>query len=352
MAKQSSGRFLLLGMVFSLLLSGCSDRKPPPGEAQNIRPARMMTVSRASDEVVHEFSARIEALQTVDLSFEVGGPLSEVPVREGESIIKGTLVAALDSTDFQLAVREAEVQLRLAAQDLNRKRKVLMENGIAKSQVEDARSNYELQKVRLSKANERLADTRIQAPFDAYVSRRYFDEYVNIRSGDPIVRLLDLTRIQAVINIPEHLLATVSEEQVKASWIEFPFDKNQRFDITYHENRGEAAAVAQTYEVAFTMENPSQWNILPGMTATVKINLKESAEGHILIPASALIPASNGSLSVWIYDPKTQAVSLRAIETASPIQSGVPVLSGLKNGEQIVVTGASQLQAGMQVRPL
>ena len=129
-----------------------------------------MTVTRQVEGVQYNFTARLEALQSIDLSFEVGGPLHEMPVREGESVAAGSMIASLDPTEFQLAVQEAEVQLKLAAQDLTRKRKVLAENGIAKSAVEDSQSNYDLQRIRLDKAEERLNDTRIYAPFDAYAA--------------------------------------------------------------------------------------------------------------------------------------------------------------------------------------
>jgi multidrug efflux pump subunit AcrA (membrane-fusion protein) len=45
-------------------------------------------------------------------------------------------------------------------------------------------------------------------------------------------------------------------------------------------------------------------------------------------------------------------VRRRVIETGAPTQSGVPVIAGLQPGEQVVVAGGSQLQEGMQVRPL
>ncbi|MBT4160469.1 MAG: efflux RND transporter periplasmic adaptor subunit [Gammaproteobacteria bacterium] len=339
-------------VLITLCLYGCTERTSQEPRTQNIRPAKIMTVTSQSDEVVHEFSARIEALQSVDLSFQVGGPLAEQPIREGETLSTGSLIASLDPTDFKLAVREAEVQLRLAAQDLNRKRKVLAENGIAKSHVEDARSHYELQKVRLSRAKEQLEDSQIHAPFKAYVSRRYFDRHVNVRPGEPIVRLHDLTSLQVVINIPEYLLATVNQDQVIASWAEFPFAEGEKFTITYHENRGEAAALAQTYEVSFTMDRPERWNILPGMTATARVHLRGSSDGQILIPASSLVPVSNNNLSVWVYDPESHRVSRRQVETGPPTKDRVPVLKGLKSGDQIVVTGASQLHPGMQVSPL
>lgn len=335
-----------------LLTAACSDRSQVEIAPQQVRPAKIQVVSNASGDVTHEFTARIEALQTVDLSFEVAGNLAELAVKEGETITQGTLIAALEPTSFQLAVKEAEVQLNLAAQDLGRKQKVLAEAGIAKSQVEDAQSNYDLQRVRLIQARERYSDSRIRAPFEAYVSRRYFDQHVNVQPGEPIVRLLDLTRLQVVMNIPEQLLATITAEQVQRSWVEFSFAEGRQFDIAYLENRGEAEALAQTYEVSFSMENPSGWRILPGMTAKASLHLKSTGADQVLVPASALVPMPDGQLAVWVYDSATQQVTRRSVTAAPPRADGIPVTQGLAAGEQIVVTGASQLQPGMKVRPL
>ncbi len=341
-------RFIVL-MVF---LAGCSDREPPEPQQQNIRPAKIMTVSSSGTSERYEFTARIEASQAIDLSFEVGGPLATVNVKEGVTAPKGSLVAALDPKDFELALSEANVQLKLAAQDLTRKQRVLKQNGIAKSQVEDALSNYELQQVRVRQARERLADAKITAPFDAYVSRRYLDEGVNVKSGEPIVRLLNLNKLLIVMSIPQGLIATVSAEQLLASWAAFSFIPDRKFDITYHENRGEADALAQTYEVTFTMDNPEEWNILPGMTANAFLDIRQSAEDHILVPASAIVPMPDNSLSVWVFDEDSQRVTRRTVMTQTPVKAGVPVTQGLNDGEQIIIAGASQLQDGMQVRPL
>lgn len=339
-------------LVILLCLAGCADREPPEPEQQHIRPARLMTVAARDEARRYEYTARIEARQSIDLSFEVGGPLKEVSVREGETVPAGTLVAALDAKQFELAVREASVQLKLAEQDLARKLRVLEQNGIAKSQVEDAQSNFELQQVRLSQARERLADTRISAPFEAYVSRRYLDEGVNVRAGDPIVRLHDLTELQVVMSVPESLVATVTAEQVLSASATFSFIPDQAFEITYFENRGEAESLAQTYEVSFLMENPAGWNILPGMTASAVVQLSERGSTNIAVPASALVPTAQNQLSVWVYQPESGLVERRLVTVDVPQVDGVPVVSGLQPGEQIVIAGASQLQDGMRVRPL
>lgn len=334
------------------LVSACSDRSPPDPVPQQVRPAKLMTVESNTDSQLLVFAARIEALQAIDMSFEVSGPLQEFPVREGETVAAGALLAALDPTDFHLEAREAETELKLARLDLDRKREILKKNGIAKSQVEDAEASFELQQVRLDKARERLKESRIYAPFDAYVSRRYIDNFVNIDSGAPIVRLLDLNKLLVVTSITENLVATVTPDQILRSWVQFSFAPDRQFDIGLHENRGEADSLAQTYEVSFIMDNPADLNILPGMTAAVMILIKDNSQSSFILPASAVVPTPEGELAVWVYDPESQEVSRRIIQTLAPVQNGVPVIGGLEDGEQVVVAGAGQLQAGMKVRPI
>ena len=191
-----------------VLLAGCGARTEPAAVEQSIRPAKVIVVQAPGRVTTHEFVARVEAAQSIDLSFEVDGVLAELSVREGQTIERGELVAALDPTDFRLAVREAELQVQLARQDLDRKHRLLDQHGIAASLVDDARSMHQLQQVRLEQRRESLAKSRIVAPFDAQVARRYLDNHVQISAGDPIVRLNDLHELQVVAGVPEQLLVT------------------------------------------------------------------------------------------------------------------------------------------------
>ncbi len=337
-----------------ILFTGCADRSVPEPADQSVRPARIFEVRDTAQSLEYKFVGRVAALRTVDMTFEVSGPLRQLPVLEGQTISQGTLVAALDTTDFELAVREAEVQLQLARQDLERKRQVLAQRGIARSVVDDAKSNYDLQRVRLEKAREMLADARLLAPFDAFVARRYVDNFVTVQAGEKIVRLNDPGRLLVVANVPESLYATATAEQVLSLHAEFDFVPDVQFPLQTFENRGEADDMAQTYEVSLVMERPDEWNILPGMTASVIVKLRDPTEdaASLLIPTSALVNDGSDEFYVWVFDAQTGGVQRRPVTVDVPAAQGVPVTGGLQDGELIVATGASQLSAGMRVRML
>lgn len=337
-----------------LLFAGCDASEIAAPADQGIRPARIVEVSLDESLKQMVFVGHIEASNAIDMSFEVAGALQSFPVREGQTLKKGELIAELDPTDYELATREAQLQLQLAQQDYQRKADVLARGGIAKSLVADAKSFALLQGVRLEQAQHRLRDTKMYAPFNAYVSRRYVDNYVKTQVGDRIVRLNDLDQLLVVASIPEQTLASVIDNLRASVFAVFDFMPGQRFPLEYRENRGDADTVGQTYEVSFAMARPDSREILPGMTATLVVQFAENSNStpEYLLPISALVTDAEKKVYVWLFDQTSQRVQKRYVSVGRPTPSGVYVTQGLVEGDLIVSSGANQLMEGMKIRPL
>ena len=335
------------------LLVGCEERAEQAVASQSVRPARIFQVVNEGVSNSYEFVGRVEAVQTVDVSFEVAGPLVQLPILEGQEVPKGGLLAALDPTDFRLAVREAEVQLQLAGADFQRKRKLLRERGISQSVVDDARASYELRQVRLAQAKEALADSKIYAPFAAEVARRFTDNHVNVTPEDKIARLVDLSELLIRVNVPQDIYATAAQESLLSLDAEFSFAPGRRFALEPREFTAEADTVAQTYAVTLAMPKPEGWRIRPGMSATVTLELAAEPDATgVRIPTTALIGGSSGNFFVWVFDPSSGAIEKRDVQVGPASGSGVPIRSGLADGDLIVAAGASHLRGGMRVRML
>jgi RND family efflux transporter MFP subunit len=342
-------RRLVLVLLFAL--AAC-ERPPPPVADQSSRPAKLFRVTAQPDTLQYEFVGRVEASQTVDVSFEVAGEVLDLPIRQGQTLRAGDLVAALDPLNFDLAVQEAAVQLRLAEQDLARKEALLRDRSISQSVVDEARAQFELGEIRLAQARKRQTDARITAPFAAYVTRRYVDNRTKVRDGDPIARLMDLNELKVVVSVPEELMATATVNGGLAGSARFDFLPGEAFPLQYLDNAGEANPVAQTYDVAFTMARPAGWNILPGMTAAVRLQQSHGPAARVHVPASALQSDAAGAFFVWVFDPETSSVSRRTVVAGAPLPQGIAIESGLEDGELIVAAGASQLQPNMRIHAL
>ena len=341
-------------LLMALAVSGCDD-VASEAEAKNHterpRAVRIETVESAVQRITHRFSGRIEAVQTVDLSFRVGGRLADLPVREGHVVKKGKLIARLDPADFQRAVREAEVNLTLARQDFARTEKLRQRSVVSEKSLDQARATRDLTEVALENARQNLSYTRLVAPFDALVTRRLVDNFTNVGAGTSVVRIQDVSEIQIDVDIPESLLATNTRKDIFDMAAEFQSVPGVRFPLEYREHSSEPNAVTQTYRVTLAMERPDILKVLPGMTASVFVTLDNPRPEGTRIPVSAVAADEKKAFFVWVYDEETGTVSKRPVEIGPLGKEVVQVMSGLQAGEKIITAGVHRLHEGMAVRP-
>ena len=342
-------------MTLAAGLSGCDDmtsKAQANPEALAPRPVHIETVDAAADTVTHRFSGRVKAVQTVDLSFQVGGRLTELPIKEGQVVKKGGLIARLDPADFQRAVRETEVNRTLAQQDFDRAEQLRRKNVVAEKTLDQARATLDLAKVALENAKQNLAYTRLSAPFDALVSRRLVDNFTNLAAGAQVVRIQDVSEVQVDVDVPEPLLAKTAKKEIVDISAEFLAAPGVRFPLDFREYSSEPNAVTQTYRVTLSMPRQEDFRILPGMTASVFVTLEKHGVVGVRVPVSAIVADEKKDFFVWVFDAKSGTVAKRPVVLGAMGKETVSVLSGLQAGENIVTAGVARIVDGMAVRPL
>jgi len=348
-SKIVSQPYSIFLLLIAALLSGCD--ATPTITPEVTRTVRVATVSANNSLIQRRFVGRVEAVSTVDLSFQVPGRLMTLPRQEGIFIPKGQLIATLEATDYQLAVAQAQAQFKLAALDVKRKRNLSKSGSLAKSMLDNAETSFTMRQLAVKTAQRNLAYTRIIAPFDALVSQRLIDNHSNVGSYQKIVRVQDLTELRVHINIPEQMVKLLENTEAFQAVAIFKARPEQRFPLSYREHITQAGSVAQTFEVAFGLSRENNQHVLPGMTVVVIISKKQGAEVlQAAIPISALDHDAQGGARVWIFNPKSKTVSERSVIVGAMKKETVSVLSGLKAGEQIVTAGAHLLREGMSVR--
>ena len=339
--------------VLAVLAAACGAPEPPAAEP--VRAARIEAARPAEAAAVREFVGRVEARLTVDLAFQVGGRLADFPVSEGQIIEEGAVVAALQTQDFERAVRTAQVQLQQARQNLQRVR-TLHDRGIAAdAALDEAQTAYDLRVVALDNARQNLEYATVEAPFQGLVSRRLVDNFTTVAAGQPVARLQDVSELRVAIQVPESVLALVDETEPREMTARFPFLPDQTFPLEFRELVAEPDRASQTYTALFALPNDIPANILPGMTANVRIIIEPDERPGppgVLIPVSALSPTPEGGFVVWVFDPREGAVTSRPVALGPVTGETVRVDEGLRPGEQIVTAGVNALYEGMAVRPL
>jgi len=348
-------------LAAALLLASCQDEgKDAIAEAEAAlmaepRPAKVIKISDQIGLLSRRFTGRVEAVQTVDLSFQVAGRLIELPVLESQPITKGDLVARLDPEDYDRAVREAKLRVTQAKRDLDRLETLKERNVISQKSFDDQKNAYDLALEALDAATQNLEYTEIHAPFDGILTRRLIDNFTTVNVGSAVVRVQDVSEVQIDINVPEALFAKVTANLIASVHAEFPSIPGRQFELIYREHSSEVNEVTQTYRVTLAMPPQADVRIYPGMTASVVAKLKPEGldmGDALLVPSSAVAVDSDRNTFVWKFDGNAGTVAKTPVTVGVVSGDFLPVTSGLSVGDRIVSAGVSYLSEGQKIRPL
>jgi RND family efflux transporter MFP subunit len=355
-------------LVVLIALTGCQEEIP---EKEMVRPVRAVQVGDPSDFAKRSFPGRAKATREVDMSFRVAGPLVKRPVNVGDEVRKGQELARIDPRDFQVNLRDAQGQLERAEAILKRaesdyERVVQIKNqdpGAVsqamidrnRQQVESTTAEIRSLQAAVASAKDKLAYTYLKAPFDGIVTSTYVENYEDVKAKQPVIRLIDHSQIEMIVNIPEDLIyqADYLKTAGKAFRVRFDPFPNRELKPQIKEIGKEASKTTRTYPVTLIMDQPEDIKILPGMAgkATRAAALPgEESRGDIIIPETAVFSVDEmDNTFVWIIDTQTKTVSKREVKTGELLDTGIAIEDGLKPGEWIATAGVHYLKEGQQV---
>jgi RND family efflux transporter MFP subunit len=164
-----------------------------------------------------------------------------------------------------------------------------------------------------------------------------------VAAGQPVVRLaLDGPR-DVVFSVPEDKLSLLKTgDKVKVrQWVD-----GQVLEAVVRDVSASADAVTRTFVAKAAL--PKEAAPVLGSTVTVNLVLGKAVAKTIKLPTSAL-RLEAGAATVWMLDPNTMTVKSQAIEVNTADGNDAVVTAGLKNGDQVVLSGVHVLTAGQKV---
>lgn len=274
---------------------------------------------------------RAAALRSASLEAEVPGPVISVPVREGSAVTAGDLLVRIDAAEYQLRIRRAEADLayaqvefeglilgndRLEDKELRAKRERLarLRSGIPGAEVALEEARYELDR------------TEIRAPFSGLVANLVVDEGTRLHVGNPVVDVVDLSRVDVEVEVLERSLSHI--EPGREATVRFAALPDQGF-------RGRVVTVnpvvsreTGTARVTVRLRNPDA-KILPGMFAEVEIAGRRFAD-RLFVPRDAIVERDRRDV-VFLFEPDETGGS-------TGFAKWVYVRKGLENDSFVEVT--------------
>ncbi len=369
LAVTGAGRHGVVMLVcVCLLLTACSDdekKAAPPV----VKPVKAMVVGEHEAGAHRAFPGTVVAGDSVDLAFRLSGQLQDLPVREGQHVRAGDVVARLDPTDYQTALRNVESQLlgaraTLAEAKLNfeRNSKLLESDTISHAAYDSAKATYgnavaavEALEQQQKQARLNLQYTELVAPYAGSIAAKYVKNFETVQAQEPVVRLENPATLDVEVEIPEFvyvLYTNLKNGSAVLPMVSFDAFPGREFPARLKEYRTVPNAQTRTYTVTMTIEKPQDIALQPGMTAEVHGKLPATAETRgFLLPASAVHGDSDSSFAVWTLD-GNGTVHRRAVTVGEMQGNEIFVTSGLEGGEQVITAGVHFLHEGQAVRVL
>lgn len=280
---------------------------------------------------------------------EVSGVIERLPVKKGQTVSKGQVLAELNDGGMSSQLAQLESQESLAKTMFERQGRLWEENIGSEIQFLEAESNYMSAKNAVKQVKRQIDKSTIRAPFSGIVDELLVEHgQLSMPGQTPILRLVNLNNLYVDANIPENYLSTIrvnSEVEVNIRSINetFPSKVMQVGNHINPENR--------TFKTRIQI--PSQIELArPNQIASVRVNDYTNEEA-ILIPSSITQVNSQGESYIYVYekDDKGNTIAKRRMIKLGKTQDNLSeVLSGLEPGDIIVLDGAKSIRDGERVR--
>ncbi|MCK9626428.1 MAG: efflux RND transporter periplasmic adaptor subunit [Bacteroidales bacterium] len=330
-----------------LIIWSCSENRPVEKDPIPYVKIENVKMYGASEQSV--LPGKVKASSEVDLAFRVAGTILKVPVKEGQFVKKGTLLAEIDPRDYKIQLSATEAEYKQIKANADRVVKLYEQNSISQSEYEAAVYGLQQIEAKFSVHKNALADTRLIAPYDGYVQSIYHYANETVAAGYPVVSILNNSTPEVEINLPAR------DYNNRDNFASFSCTIDNYPDKIYSlvlANIAHKANLNQLYTARLKMSDITSPAPSAGITTMVTITYRPVENQKCCIPINAIF--GEGSTSyVWVYDVKKSTIKKQTITLGEVLADGnVIVNDGLTGNEKILVAGIHSVKDGQTVKPL
>ena len=307
------------------------------------------TLNKAVFKHYVELQGSVETDQNILITPEMGGVLQKVSVTKGQRVKKGELLASIDDGGMSQTLAQMQVQVALAKTTFERQERLWNQNIGSEIQYLQAKTAYDGQVKAVNAMQQQVAKASIKAPFSGTIDDIITEKGNVVAPGQtPILRIVSLDNMYVKADVPETYITSIVEgKQVE---VFFPV-LGEAFLATINQTGNFINPNNRTFKAEINVANQKK-NIKPNLTARLKIN-DYTNNAAFVIPQSIISENAMGEQYIYILKQKNQdkAVASRVIiQTGKKQGDTIEVLSGLKEGDQIIEEGARSVKDGQSVK--
>lgn len=335
--------FILAAIVIVRLIAfAVGSMNPTVAESEAIG-VKVMTAEYTDISSTVPLSGRIAPAEETAIVPMASGQVTAVHVKVGDYVKAGTLLFEIDKGQVATTYNQAKAAYDLAANSYNNMKTLYLEGAISKSDFDAAEVQYISARESYNAAAEAYSYYNVTSPIDGYVTS------LSVAVGD----IAGQQMAASVANTDELKIETTVSEYI-AGYIKIG-DEVDVYVSTLGDTpyKGTVTAFSPapalgtlTYPITITLDNESG-DLMSGMFAEVKFTAEE-ADDTICIPSDAVIMKNGKSVAVIIDEDLIP--SFREVETGIDNGEFIEILSGIKEGETVVISGQNFVEEGIAVR--
>src|SRR6516164_348132 len=346
----------LLPLIGVLALMGCNQMAAQPAAAP--RPVLVTSVHYEAQVPDRDFVGTVRPRIESDLGFRVAGKVSKRLVEVGARVDIGEPLATLDEIDLRLQAEQAEAEYRAATGVLAqaaaaeaRATELKQRGWSTQAQLDQAKATADEARARFSRAERSVDLTKnslsyatLVADAPGVVTATLIEPGQVVTAGQTAVRVARLGEKEAVVAIPETLLARAKSGGASASIWSQP---DKHYIAKLRELAPAADPMTRTYLAKFSMPDAGD-DIQLGMTATLTLS-EPAGERVARLPLSALFNQGQGP-SLYVVDAKTGAIALKHVAVQRYESDDVVISDGVEEGANVVAVGVQKLSPAQKVK--
>jgi RND family efflux transporter MFP subunit len=303
-------------------------------------------VTATKQPVEHKISVvgTMNAFNDVVVLSETQGRVVKVDVEVGQYKEAGSVLVEVDSELKQAAYEAARVNYEKATKDLQRYEALYTEHSIPEAQIEQARWTFQSAEAQYVAARRQLNDTKITTPISGIVTARFVNVGTMVMGAPQatqIADVIDISRLKVKVNVAEKdVFCLKVGEKAEVTTDVFP---NTVFNGSVFSISSKADEI-HTYPVEVVLNN-SKRQLKAGMFGRITFT-PTSSENSIVIPRAAIVGSVTNAA---VYVINKNIAKLRSVTAGEEIGTDIEILSGLQEGEQVVVNGQNNLSDNASV---
>jgi RND family efflux transporter MFP subunit len=351
--------YVLTAAIIGICIIGgiiWKDHHRPQVVIEDIPIIRTAVIGTTAAAQGYTYSGEVRGRYESQLAFQVGGKIIKRNVQLGSTVNIGDVLMEIDAKDVAQTVTSysaqadsAESKQQLAESDLKRYRELLDAGAISQSQYDQYLNAYKVAVAGVRQAQaqytqgfNQLDYTILKTDKAGVISSISAEMGQVVSAGQTIVTVVQDGEREIEISVPENRVEELRQAgQLKVAFWALP---NISVEGKIREIAPMADKVTRTFKVRVSLVNPPQ-EIKLGMTASVVLTDNHSRQA-VDIPLAAVYQ-SGDKPAVWVVTGETLA--LRPVTTGNLGNGTVEVLSGLEQGERIVIAGVHKLREGQKV---